>query len=161
MKSQSNNRLWVLVTVVLLLANIGLLAYIVWGKQPGKKQGQERGRFMGNYLKNELGFSKEQMATFESMRNTHRENSKPIFEDMRAIKAKNLRDLGQAGFSDSAIITAAKNMGQQQEQLEIQMLKNLRSIRDICTPEQKQKFDTGFYKMMARERKKKKKKDDK
>jgi Spy/CpxP family protein refolding chaperone len=161
MKSQSKNRLWVLITIILLLANIGLLAYIVWGKQPGKKQGSERGKFMSSYLKNELGFDNNQMARFDSLRNIQKENSKKVFEQMQALKSRNLKDLGEAGFSDSAILRAASSSAQEQQALEVQMLSNLRDIRELCTPAQKQKFDTGFYRAMARVKDMKKKNEKK
>jgi len=155
MKPQSKNRLWVLITAVLLLANIGLLAYIVWGRQPAKKM-QERGKFMAAFLKNDLGFTDEQMKKFDSLRNSHRENSKSMFDEFRAAKSKNLRELGEAGFSDSAIIRTASLTAQQQQLLEVQMLTNLKSIRELCTAEQRIKFDTGYYKVMTRGKEKKK-----
>jgi len=159
MNTQSKNKTWLIVIGMLLMANVVLFATYLLKRPQGRKPA-ERGRAMSNYLKNELGFSDAQMSAFDSIKNQHKQQAKQAFDAMRTSKVQALKDLGAASFSDSAIAKAAAFSASQQQEMEMHMLQHLKEIRGICTPEQRQKFDTGFYKVMARPREGKSKGDE-
>ncbi len=135
---------------ILLIANIVLLSVFLSDKPDGKK-GEHKNQ-MTDFLQKEIRFNDEQMAEFEFIKSDHRSQVKELFDKMRSNKEQAFKELGTKSFSDSAIINAATYSAMQQKDLEIQMLKHLKDIRNICTPQQRAKFDTGFYKVMNRGR---------
>jgi flagellar basal body-associated protein FliL len=148
MNTNSKSKIIILMIGILLIANIILLSFFLLNK-PENKRG-ERKSPMTNYLQNEIGFSKDQMAAFDSIKSNHKNEAKALFDKMRNNKVAAFKELATKQFSDSAIIDAATFSAMQQQQLEVNMLKHLRDIRNICTPLQREKFDTGFYRIMNR-----------
>ncbi|MEO6537738.1 MAG: Spy/CpxP family protein refolding chaperone [Ferruginibacter sp.] len=148
MNIQSKSKIVILVIGLLLVANIILLSFFLLNK-PDRKRADHKSPMSG-YLQNEIGFNDEQMAVFETIKTKHRSQAKGLFDKMRANKELAFKDLGTQSFSDSAIISAATYAAMQQKELEIQMLQHLKDIRNICTPQQRAKFDSGFYKIMSR-----------
>lgn len=145
--NKQRNKIFIIVIGILLIANIVLLSVFLFGK-PAKKP--ERKSPMTTYLKNEIGFSDEQMVRFDTIKSQHRRQVKLIFDEMKDRKEASFKMLGQSGFSDSAIISVAASSAMQQQTIEETMLRHLRDIHNICIPAQQKKFDTGFYKMMVR-----------
>ena len=150
MNTQSKSKIVIIVIGSLLAANIILLSVFLINKQDGKRS--DRKSPMSAYLQNEIGFSDEQMAEFETIKIEHRSQVKELFDKIRNNKELAFKELGTKSFSDSAIINAATYAATQQKELEINMLKHIKDIRNICTPPQKAKFDNGFYKIMNRGR---------
>lgn len=148
MNIQSKSKTLIIIIGILLLANIILLSVFLINKPDGKRQ--EHKSQMNAFLQNEIGFNDEQMAEFETIKTAHRGQVKDMFDKMRSNKEQAFKELGTRSFSDSAIINAATYSAMQQKELEIQMLKHLKDIRNICTPAQRAKFDSGFYKIMNR-----------
>ncbi|MEP6712850.1 MAG: periplasmic heavy metal sensor [Ferruginibacter sp.] len=148
MNTAAKNKMVLLVLGILLIANLVLLSVFFLNK-PDVKRGEHKSP-MTDFLQKEIGFNKEQMAEFETIKSDHRSQVKELFDKMRNNKEQAFKELGTKSFSDSAIINAATYSALQQKDLEIQMLKHLKAIRNICTPQQRAKFDTGFYKVMNR-----------
>ena len=69
---------------------------------------------------------------------------------MAMKRKKTLRRLAADDFSDSAIAMAAAQMNTDQSGIELKMIQHLKTIRLLCTAEQKATFDTGFYKIIGR-----------
>ncbi len=143
-----SNKIFIIVIALLLIANIITLSLLL---TTGKKNDyDEHKNSMRNYLKNEVGFSDAQLIAFDTVKSIHRAEVKPMFDEMRTRKQVNLRNIGAQNFSDSSIIKAAEYGALQQKNLEMKMLSNLKVIRNLCTPQQRAIFDTGFYKIMSR-----------
>jgi len=149
-ENRSSNKVLVMIIAILLIANIATLALFLTGRHEGKNDRDDRKNGMRNYLQQELAFSKEQMAAFDSIKSSHRTQMKAMFDGLRAEKQQTLKNLGVNQFSDSAIVIAADAAASQQKQLETKFLSHLRDVRGLCNPAQLVKFDTGFYKIMAR-----------
>ena len=143
-----SNKIFIIVIALLLIANIGTLTLLLTADK--KNDYDDRRNSMRNYLKNEIGFSDAQLVAFDTVKSNHRAEVKPMFDEMRARKQLNLRNIGAQNFSDSAIFNAAAYAATQQEKLEMKMLSQLKVIRNLCTPQQRAIFDTGFYKIMSR-----------
>ncbi|MDB5202090.1 MAG: hypothetical protein JWQ27_1499 [Ferruginibacter sp.] len=148
MINQSKNKTLLFIIGILLLTNIVLVWMMLSGKPQDKRP--ERKSPMSAYLKSEVGFSPAQLVAVDSIKSRHRRDVKLLFDNMRNDKEQAFKALGKNGFSDSAINSAATYSASQQQALEIKMLSHLRDIRNVGTPEQKAKFDTGFYKVMIR-----------
>lgn len=149
MNTQPRNKVLIILIGILLAANIILLSLFLLEK-PEKKP--ERRSQMGLYLTKEIGFSGQQMVQFDTIKAQHRRQVKLLFDSMRIRKEAAFRSIGANKFSDSSILNAATYSAAQQQQLELMMLKHIRDIREICTPAQRLQFDTGFYKVMTRNR---------
>ena len=54
------------------------------------------------------------------------------------------------GISDSLINAGADSIAQKQETLDMQMFRYFKNIRNICTPDQLQKFDSTIKNEVAR-----------
>ena len=143
-----SNKIFIIVIALLLIANIGTLTLLLTTDK--KTDYGDRKNSMRNYLKNEIGFSDAQLVAFDTVNSKHRAEVKPMFDEMRTHKKLNLKNIGAQNFSDSSMIVAADYATVQQEKLEIKMLSQLKVIRNLCTPQQRAIFDTGFYKTMSR-----------
>ncbi|MBC7937684.1 MAG: hypothetical protein H7Y86_20235 [Rhizobacter sp.] len=143
-----------IIIIVLILANIGGLffffknkAYKTDGKPPA-----DRKEVMAKYLKEELKFNDAQMKSFDSISEKHKLATEPLFEGLREEKEKRLRFLADNKFSDSSLLQAVNRSAERQKTLDLTMLKHIRNVRALCNETQQQSFDTGFYKMMKRNR---------
>ena len=137
-----------------MLANIGGL-YFFFKDKAYKTDGRppaDRKEIMGKYLKDELQFNAGQMKSFDSLSEQHKLSTEPLFEGLKEEKEKRLRFLADNDYSDSALLQAVNRSAERQKTLDLTMLEHIRNIRSLCDPSQKQRFDTGFYKMMKRNR---------
>ncbi len=156
-RENPSNKIFIIVIALLLIANIGTLTLLLTADK--KTSYDDRKNSMRNYLKSEVGFTDAQIVAFDTVKSNHRAEVKPMFDEMRIRKQLNLRNIGAQNFSDSSIVNAADYAALQQKNLEIKMLINLKVIRNLCTPQQRAIFDTGFYKIMTRPNGESQKKD--
>ncbi len=143
----SSNRIFIIVIALLIIANIATLTMLQANKKPDV---DDRKNTMRNYLQTEVGFSEAQLNAFDTVKANHRAHVKTMFEEIRLNKQLNLKKIGLDNFSDSSVIAAAVYAATQQQYLETKMLNHLKKIRNLCTPAQRAKFDTGFYKIMSK-----------
>jgi len=142
-----SNKIFIIVIALLLIANIVTLTLLLGNK---KNDYDDRRNSMRNYLKNEIGFTAAQLTFFDSVKARQRVEVKPMFDEMRTGKQLNLKSIGVENFSDSSIANATEYAATQQKMLEMTMLNHLKEIRNLCDPQQRTIFDTGFYKVMSR-----------
>lgn len=143
-----------LIIVVLLLANVAGLFFFFKNKayKNDAHPTFDRRMVMAKYLKEELKFNDSQMKSFDSVSENHKLVTEPLFENLREEKEKRLQFLAANNYSDSALLQAVSRSAEKQKSLDLKMLEHIRNIRSICTDVQKASFDTGFYKMMKRNR---------
>lgn len=140
------------IIAILLLANIGVFAYFLANK-PTPRKGNPSPQWknaMANYLKADIGFDTVQLKQYESLKVVHRKSLDTLFEQLKAEKENRLNFLAENKYSDSSIIQAVNSTSEKQKMLDLQMLRHLRDVRSLCTDEQKARFDTSIYKIMAR-----------
>jgi hypothetical protein len=150
----SRNKGLLLIILVLLLSNLALVGYLVFGKQerkPKRTEGQNRGEVFLNYVIKEVNFSDEQAAKFKQMMTDHIERMRPIMMEVRKAKDSMFSYMRQpTAPSDSVLQTLADNIAQKQKFQELQSFNHFRQVRELCTEEQKPKFDTVIRKMINR-----------
>jgi protein CpxP len=144
MRKVLNNKVLLFIVVILLLANVAMLLYFLGLRESGKRNAHfERQKSpITEFLQNEIGFSPAQMANFDKTRRQHREQMKPLFEDMRAAKVQFYGYLTNPAASDSMINAAASTIGEKQKLLDMQTFSNFKEIRTLCTPQQQPKYDS-------------------
>lgn len=142
------NRTLIFILIALLATNLVWMGYNFISK--GSKKNTERKGMLSDFLEKEVKFSPAQMVAYDSLRSQHRRQGKNFADSLRPIKTERFRQIGLAGFSDSAIAVAAQHSAENQLLMETRFLNNIREIRNICTPEQRAIFDTGFYRPFER-----------
>lgn len=151
MNEQPKSKVLIIIIGVLLAANVIMLAFFLMNDRKAlKKEKTDRNVFVSNYLKKEVGFDTHQLADYDSLSKKHREQLKATFSRLNEERKKTFQKLAATSFSDIAIDSAAMEIHERQRVLELSMLKHLRDIRKLCTPEQLPRFDTGFYKIFGR-----------
>lgn len=143
------NKILVIIIVALLISNLVLLGFMFFGKKGDKKPG-ERGKSFSEYFEKQLGFTPDQSAKFEQLRDQHFENLKPLLKEVRIAKDSLFSLMRLPQVSDSALDNAAQNLAEKEKAQELQSFRHFRNVRDLCTEEQKSKFDTLISRMINR-----------
>ena len=161
MRAVLKNKVLVAIIAILLLTNIVMLVFLLGKKadKPGRKPSSSG----VSYLQKELGFTEQQMAQFNAMKEEHREKINSLFDEVKKTKDTFFLHLKDSTASDSAVMSAANLIGDKQQALDMQVFESVREIRGICTSEQQQKFDSLLpkivYKMVGQIRRGKPKED--
>jgi hypothetical protein len=135
-----NYKLLLLVIIALFITNIGLLYFYVWKKKytPHKSMKEQ----VLSRLENEVGFNKQQLAAYDSMRTKHFESIGPMFEELRLAKDSFFRLIHEPQINDSIIDQMSVKIRAKQKLIDIKMLKYFRLTKNLCTPEQLPKMDS-------------------
>ena len=151
MNTQPKNKILIITIGILLIANIVMLSLFFMNKKEHGKSGRfDKKAQVTAFLKNEVGFTETQLASYDTLSEEHRSQMKLIFDSMSAGREGVFQKLASDSFTDSSMNIAAMAIAEQQKQFEIIMLRHLKEIRNICTPAQQAVFDTGFYKIIAK-----------
>ncbi len=97
-----------------------------------------------------MGFTKEQLDTYQSLRKEHVEKIHALFDELRKAKTDFYNLIICAAVPDSAVNKAADVIAEKQKTLDLQMFNHFEMVRNICTPGQLQKFDTTIKKVITR-----------
>lgn len=151
MVKPKNSRYLLVLIAVLLAANIiGIVFFISNRPTKNNSSNYDRKAAMAKYLKTDLGFSDAQLKSYDSLEEVHRLNMKPLFDTLRKEKEKRIRYIAGFSFEDSAIGTAVAKTAVKQQMVETMMLMHVKNIRNLCSEEQKKRYDTSIYKMFIR-----------
>jgi Spy/CpxP family protein refolding chaperone len=143
-----NHKLLLLIIGVLLLANISLLWFYVW-KKPQTPSGPPRVAARERLIK-EVGFTNLQVATYDSIRKIHYDGIGPMFENLRHSKDSLFKLMHQPMVDDSLIGLQSADVFEKQKAIDLKMHRYFRSIRDLCTDDQKPKMDSFLVNLAKR-----------
>jgi Spy/CpxP family protein refolding chaperone len=152
-KAIQSTRTLGLIIAILLISNAATLIYFWSQKSCAPKHGnKEDGRkeMMKLVLKNEIGFSAQQLTSFDSLFGAQRKTMEPQMNAFREKKENLLKNLARAQFNEAAMDSTLHQLSEQQQGMERNMIRSMLSLRQLCTPEQIQKFDSNFYKLLSR-----------
>ena len=159
MRSVLKNKVLVTIIGILLLANIGMLVFLVSGMRKPEREdaeGKKQAHSTESYLEHKLGFDKQQINDFNQLKQKHYRKLNPLFEDLRVTK-DNFFVLVKDSVSDSDVDSVADIIGQKQKFLDLQVFRTVQELRTLCTPQQQVKFDSLLpkiaYKMVGHIRK--------
>lgn len=138
----SRNKTLVAIIAVLLVSNIAVLLYFVVLKDNGRRPDNKRRSPMTEFLQKEVGFTQQQLAVFDSLKQKHHTAIKPLGEELSRSRDTLYQLIGKPAVTDSAVQAAAANIGRKQALLELRLYDNFRQIRAICTEAQLPKFDS-------------------
>ena len=152
MIKQNKTKVFLVIITILLIANIGMLSFILMRKDFDRQGGgrMERKEIVTNFLKKDIGFTEQQIIQFDTLSNLNNQKISTLFKDNRNSKTEQLKQLATNNFSDSAINLEIEKMAESQKLIETAMINHIKSIRAICTPDQLPKFDSLFIKIFNR-----------
>lgn len=151
MKQTTKTKSLVTIILFLLITNIVMLIFFILLSKPADRRSRNH-ETNGMYtsLQNEVGFSKEQLDKYQFLRKEQMEKVKPLFNEVRNAKKDFYALIYSSNVPDSLIKADADAIAQKQKTLDMQMFSYFKNIRNICTPEQTQKFDSVIKKVVVR-----------
>src|SRR5688572_22184158 len=99
---RNNNKILTIAVVLLLIANIALVAMMLMGKKDGREKRGYRPDPAAMMAK-ELNMSDQQQAEYKQLRDDHFKNVKPYFDSVRVAKTAFFALTKEANVSDSTI----------------------------------------------------------
>jgi Spy/CpxP family protein refolding chaperone len=151
MNSTVKTKPLIAIIIFLLITNLAMLLFLLFADRPGERKPKDHEQNgMYNSLQSDVGFSKGQLDQYQSLRSKQRDNVRPLFNDLRKAKKDFYGLLYSGNMPDSLIQHNADSIAQKQRNLDMQMFLYFKSIKDICTPDQQQKFDSTIKKVVQR-----------
>jgi hypothetical protein len=148
---QNTNKFLKIAVLLLLAANIALVAFMVWGKpEKNRKIGRQDPTEM---LAKELGLSDEQKVTHRQMKEEHMKSIKGLMDSIRDVKVSFYTLNKQAQLNDSLLNVYGGQISALQIKADKAMLAHFKRVRAFLKPEQQLKYDTLVIKMINRGRK--------
>lgn len=149
----SPNKILIIVAAFLLLTNIGLVVFMLLGKDghDGKRGG--RGGDPFEMMSKELSLTEQQQKDLKQRKEEFFKNNKPLFDSLRGAKAAFFALIKDPNTSDSLIDVYNHRISERQEAIDKLTFSHFKRVRASLTPEQQPKFDTFVQKMMQRNRK--------
>ena len=147
---RNNNKILTIAVVLLLLTNIGLVAFMMLGK--GKKGGNKHqgNREPFEMMVKELNMTEQQQKDYRQLKEAHFNNVRPLFDSIRAAKTAFYSLIKGGPVSDSLMNEYTAGISAKQAALEKVTFAHFRQVRNIFTAEQQPKYDSFLLKMMQR-----------
>jgi periplasmic protein CpxP/Spy len=147
---QNSNKILKVAVLLLLVANIALVAFMVLGK---KKPEDKRKISPEEMFAKELGLSEDQKATHRQMKDAHMKVIRPLMDSLRDAKTAFYMQTKESELSDSLLTAYSDQISALQIKVDKATLAHFKRVRVFLKPEQQPKFDTLVKKMMQRGRK--------
>jgi Spy/CpxP family protein refolding chaperone len=151
MKAITRNKWFLFLLGFLLLCNIALLlSFFVFGE---KGQSAEKNTHQANseFLYRTLGLNQEQEKQFREMKEAHFAMMKPVWEKTKMTKDSLFRLLKDPAISDSVVQSITDRIAALNQESDIKLFHHFQALRNICTPQQQQTFDTLIPQLMTRQ----------
>jgi hypothetical protein len=150
MNNNTKTKTLVTIIVFLLITNIAMLIFFVTSKGPGERRHGHEQSGMYNSLKNDVGFSKDQLDKYQDLKKEQMGKVRPLFNQVRNAKKDFYSLIYSENVSDSLLKADADSIAQKQKSLDLQMFGYFKSIRNICRSAQIGKFDSTLKREVAR-----------
>lgn len=131
-----------LIIIVLLVVNAGTLAYLVYSnvKQNEPKPNQKGGP--AAFIIKKLKLTEQQQTVFEELRFEHRSGMVRKQDSIRTLHQEMFNYLKSEVPNVVAADSVATVISLRKKELDMFTFHHFRQLREICSPEQKQLFDT-------------------
>ena len=137
----NRNKWWAIAILLLVVMNVATLTtlWLIKDKRPGPPTDPKSG--VVDFLVKELGFDSVQKQKLIVLRNEHQDKIKELRKHNRDAKDAFFALLQQADTPDSVIEKAAIASTVYDKETDILTFKHFQQIRNLCTAEQKKKFE--------------------
>jgi Spy/CpxP family protein refolding chaperone len=151
METIKKYRALVSIIVFLLITNMAMLIFfMVLSKPIANRHRSHDQNGMYTTLQKDVGFSKAQLDQYQVLRNQQRDTVKPLFNDLRKAKETFYGLIYSSDVSDSLLNSDVDLIAQKQKELDLKMFNHFKNVRNLCTPDQLQKFDSTIKKVVTR-----------
>ena len=145
----TTNKFLLVSTILLLLANIALVAFIFFGR--GKKPAGG-GKDMFDKLVKEIGMDGAQKKKYDSMREAHFTKIRPLFDSMRVTRQELFKLIKTDSVNDSLVNVYTNRISEKQTLADKLTLEHFRKVRSFLNADQQIKYEAFVQKMMQRGR---------
>ncbi len=151
MDSVTKNKSLVSIIIFLLITNIAMLVFFLVLNKPRQKEVRAHDQNgMSGMLQKEVGFSKDQVDTYLSFRKSQMDTIHVLFNELQKSKMDFYDLIYLSQVSDSSLNKAADIIAARQKTLDLHMFDHFKKVRNICTPDQLEKFDSTIKKIFIR-----------
>lgn len=105
---------------------------------------------MSGMLQKDVGFTRDQLDTYQVLRKDQLDSIHILFDEVRKAKMNFYNLIYTPNVADSTLISAADEIAVRQKNLDLHMINHFKKVRNICSPDQVQKFDSSIKKIIAR-----------
>ncbi len=150
-KNSKNSKIFLVTIAILLISNIVLLSFFFQKQEPDPpSKRQDRKVYIAEFLQKEIGFNQQQLLQYDSLGEGQQKIMRSFFDNMRNKKKQQFQQLVIDNFSDTSINRLADESAAIQRKMEVQMFNHIKSVRQLCLPDQLPRFDTSFAKVFNR-----------
>ena len=139
MNQLSRNKVLLTIIAILLITNVVMLVLFLRMK-PHQPESKRLG--FTEKLKNQVGFSQQQMAVFEPKKKVFWTRVREKFDEIKKTKEDFYKCMYDPSVPDSVIEAKADIIGKQQKDLDLFVIRHFKDIRNLCTPDQLPKYDS-------------------
>ena len=149
----SNNRLFPVITLLLLTANIVTLGYL-WThrstviKEPIPQRPPAGPAF--EFLTKELQLDSAQQQAYKVLRDEHQAGQQPLQDSIRKAKDALFELLKMQNPTEALVQAQATKAAAAEQQLDLFTFKHFQKLRSICTAAQQKKFDEIIQDVLRR-----------
>ncbi len=144
----STNKFLTIAVVLLLLANITLVAFLVMGKD--KKPTARDGKSPFDKMVNELGMNESQKKQFDSLRTVHFGTIRPLFDSIRATRQTLFNLMKEETLNDSLVTVYTNSIAEKQTRADKLTVNHFRTVRKMFSGDMQKKYDDMVQKMLQR-----------
>lgn len=149
--NSKKSKIFLVIFAILLISNIVLLSFLLQKKTPDSYTNRpDRKVYIAEFLKKEIGFNQQQLLRYDTLSDEQQKIMKSFYDNMRNKKKQQFQQLVTGNFSDTSINRLADESASTQKQIEVTMFNHIKSVRELCSPDQLPKFDTSFVKIFNR-----------
>lgn len=140
MNQLPGNKILLTIIAILLITNVVMLVLFLRIKRPEHQERKKLG--FTEKLKNDVGFTPQQMAVFEPKKKAFWKRVRERFDEIKKTKEDFYHQMYDPTIPDSVIEAKAEMIGKQQKELDLHVIRHFKEIRTLCTPEQLPKYDS-------------------
>jgi hypothetical protein len=140
MNQVTRNKILLLLIAILLITNLVMLVLFLRMKKPEPPQARKLG--FTEKLKNQVGFTPQQLEVYEPKRTAFWKRVRERFDEIKRTKEDFYYQMYDPSVPDSVVEAKAEVIGRQQKDLDLQVMKHFKEVRTLCTPEQLPKYDS-------------------
>jgi len=151
MNPESKNKSLVSIIIFLLITNVVMLIFFLVSNKPVQRNMRGRDQNgMSGMLQKDVGFTRDQLDTYQVLRKEQLDSIHILFDEVRKAKMNFYNLIYTPNVADSTLISAADEIAVRQKNLDLHMINHFKKVRNICSPDQVQKFDSSIKKIIAR-----------
>lgn len=123
-----------------------LVFFLCFNDTSRRSHGRED--YIGSFLQKDMKFDTSQMRSYQILKEAHMQKVRPLFDNIRLSKDSFYSLVYTKDINDSLVTVRAAMIGDNQKNLDQSMFQHLKTVRNLCTPEQLPKFDSSFKKVI-------------